>query len=633
MRRYQLAAIIVAVLGVGAAAIAPLPPFNRITDVGKVLRITTAGKLAWESGATGPTGPAGEQGETGPTGPAGEQGETGPTGPAGEQGETGPAGEQGATGPTGPAGEQGETGPAGEQGETGPTGAQGATGATGPTGPAWTTSAEAAASITDETGTGAMCFADGPVMSNVVVTGTAIALQGTGGGASPGLYGVGGPTDGVGIQGLGAGAGGGFYGTGGASSGAGGTGVGGAPNGLGVQGYGVGTGLGVFGQGGGGGGVGVMGIAGTDSIGMLGAAASFNPGVRGYNSGSGAGVEGDSSTGTGYAVIAHANTTSPTKGAVWFVPQSSAPVSGDAGAVYYSSATNSLQLYTTSWQTLSTGNVATDAIWDAKGDLAVGTGSDTAARVPVGPTGQVLIADPSAGAGLTWEAYPTINDLVLIEDWLPNAPQGMYNWTNASSTDAISTTSTTATDANHPGQAVFTGSSGVGRSILWHGGNSLALGAGGGAVTVEVVLYVDNLSTGTSGYTLILGLADVTTSAAQTDGIFMRYTHSENSGRWVGVVESNASESTVPCGADAEMTAATWWRVKMVTNADATSTEFFYANGQGQPYVSCGSTSGTHPTGNARVLGPFLGKFNSGAGTDPRIMRVDAYRLHMRLNR
>ncbi len=37
--------------------------------------------------------------------------------------------------------------------------------------------------------------------------------------------------------------------------------------------------------------------------------------------------------------------------------------------------------------------VATDSIWDAKGDLAVGTGANTASRLAVGTNGQILVAD------------------------------------------------------------------------------------------------------------------------------------------------------------------------------------------------------------------------------------------------
>ena len=48
------------------------------------------------------------------------------------------------------------------------------------------------------------------------------------------------------------------------------------------------------------------------------------------------------------------------------------------------------------------GDVATDTIWNAKGDLAVGTGSDTAIRVGVGSNNQVLVADSGQTAGVKW---------------------------------------------------------------------------------------------------------------------------------------------------------------------------------------------------------------------------------------
>jgi hypothetical protein len=47
------------------------------------------------------------------------------------------------------------------------------------------------------------------------------------------------------------------------------------------------------------------------------------------------------------------------------------------------------------------GSVATDAIWDAVGDLAVGTGSDTAARLAMGTALQVLRVNAGA-TGLEW---------------------------------------------------------------------------------------------------------------------------------------------------------------------------------------------------------------------------------------
>lgn len=48
-------------------------------------------------------------------------------------------------------------------------------------------------------------------------------------------------------------------------------------------------------------------------------------------------------------------------------------------------------------------DVATDAIWDAKGDLAVGTGANTAAKLTVGADGKYLKAASGEATGLIWD--------------------------------------------------------------------------------------------------------------------------------------------------------------------------------------------------------------------------------------
>lgn len=52
------------------------------------------------------------------------------------------------------------------------------------------------------------------------------------------------------------------------------------------------------------------------------------------------------------------------------------------------------------------GAVASDAIWDAKGDLAVGTAADTASKLAVGSNDQVLVADSGQATGVKWAAVP-----------------------------------------------------------------------------------------------------------------------------------------------------------------------------------------------------------------------------------
>ena len=67
---------------------------------------------------------------------------------------------------------------------------------------------------------------------------------------------------------------------------------------------------------------------------------------------------------------------------------------------------------TLSWATAGSGAVATDSIWDAKGDLAGGTGANTAARLAVGTNGQVLTADSAEATGLKWAAAGA-GDMIL----------------------------------------------------------------------------------------------------------------------------------------------------------------------------------------------------------------------------
>lgn len=53
------------------------------------------------------------------------------------------------------------------------------------------------------------------------------------------------------------------------------------------------------------------------------------------------------------------------------------------------------------WAAAASGSVATDAIWDAAGDLAVGSGANTAAKLAVGSEGEVLTV---ASGVPSWEA-------------------------------------------------------------------------------------------------------------------------------------------------------------------------------------------------------------------------------------
>ncbi len=65
---------------------------------------------------------------------------------------------------------------------------------------------------------------------------------------------------------------------------------------------------------------------------------------------------------------------------------------------------DSAQATGTKWATPATPSIATDPIYDAKGDLPVGTGADASAKVTVGANGTALVADSAQTAGVKWAA-------------------------------------------------------------------------------------------------------------------------------------------------------------------------------------------------------------------------------------
>jgi hypothetical protein len=130
------------------------------------------------------------------------------------------------------------------------------------------------------------------------------------------------------------------------------------------------------------------------------------------------------------------------------------------------------------------GSVATDTIFDTKGDLPVGTGSDTAAKLPAGTNGWYLKANSAATTGLEYDLpYGHIYDRV------------------EQTTDLFVTATTQAT-----AQAFLTGNSvtydGVTRVLLeWY---SVAIYLGSGTVGVWVATLYD----GSSNASKIIGQGD-----------------------------------------------------------------------------------------------------------------------------
>jgi hypothetical protein len=67
---------------------------------------------------------------------------------------------------------------------------------------------------------------------------------------------------------------------------------------------------------------------------------------------------------------------------------------------------------TITWETCGSGSMATDTLWDAAGDLAYGTGSNTGGRLVVGTANQILQVNAGATAP-EWTSTPSVTSLTV----------------------------------------------------------------------------------------------------------------------------------------------------------------------------------------------------------------------------
>lgn len=134
------------------------------------------------------------------------------------------------------------------------------------------------------------------------------------------------------------------------------------------------------------------------------------------------------------------------------------------------------------------------------------------------------------------------------------------------------------------------------------------------------VYLLTNLSTDVEAFTVIAGYGDNLGAVDQTDGIYFRYTHTVNGGKWELVAEVGGVETVADSGVT--VAANTWYNLRIETYGQ-TSATFFIDD------VNVGTISTGLPT-STDYTGINIGIFKS-VGTSTRAYRVDwlyVYAMH-----
>jgi len=159
----------------------------------------------------------------------------------------------------------------------------------------------------------------------------------------------------------------------------------------------------------------------------------------------------------------------------------------------------------------SSGNVATDAIWDAAGDLAVGTGANTAAKLAIGAAGGALSRVNGAVAWNSGTSNPT--GATGDRYWRTDLGLEIYydgtRWltTNLYTLDLVGPFDGQATAAAN-GWPVAAANSpiNIGRKSIWHSDFALWL------VTLYGESYTNATNDGSNYWTLSVSGAVTTTA-------------------------------------------------------------------------------------------------------------------------
>lgn len=259
----------------------------------------------------------------------------------------------------------------------------------------------------------------------------------------------------------------------------------------------------------------------------------------------------------------------------------------------------------------------------AAGDTLYASGTDVLAKRTIGNPGQ--ISKVSNSALPAWEdAVDPTREVRMYEDWIADSA-GALRWLTANNAGAgaVETTQGSLVDANHPGILQFaTGTTTTGRSGRTLGGAASAAATtgfkvGGGIISQEWLVRIEDLATVGEDYALFVGNAD--NVAAQTDGIYFFYQRSVST-NWSAVTRAASTSTTTDTGVAAAEDA--WIKLRIEVNAAGTSVAF-YING------SLVATNTTNIP--SAFIAPMI-RVTKSAGTTSRLFYCDYFKHYQRFS-
>lgn len=233
-------------------------------------------------------------------------------------------------------------------------------------------------------------------------------------------------------------------------------------------------------------------------------------------------------------------------------------------------------------------------------------------NAPIGSVGQYLFND-----GTSYKMLNPLQDVLFFDDFVCGDGKSALGW-GLSTANSGTITMPATLDNGHSGIVALNTNAGTAAQAcisLFNSSSVVPILLGGGRIICDFLINISALGDGTDGYSLYIGLGNVS-SGEPTNGCYFYYYYSVNAGKWVLKAADNSTRTTA--NSNDAVAAATWTKLRIDVNADATSVAY-YVNG-----VQCANSPITTniPTAAGRAVSPMI-QMKKGNGTNNRTCYAD----------